>query len=325
LNDEHDGSGGTQPASGRNHDGCNGGPEPAETNGDPVEPISSISIEAIEIESSNEVVDFAALEADEAEFFEEEPGCQPVKTKSKKQAEEEKPRIPKPRKEITIDQLEQLLLFDKEALLVPRKSPVELLVGTDEVGRGCLAGPVVACAVILPEIDPRSELGWQLARLNDSKQVHPLVRAELAEVLRGICRFGIGEASVEEIDEINILQASLLAMRRAIRKLNVEAPAVVLVDGNKKIKSRKFQQMTVIDGDTKSASIAAASIIAKVHRDRFMTKLARKFPHYKWESNKGYRSRDHWDALNEHGMCKWHRRTFVDHWLTERNQSDQLE
>jgi ribonuclease HII len=266
---------------------------------------------------SLEPVDYAALESEEAEYFEEseDSPCQPVKAKDK--GADTKPRVPKPRKEITIDQLEKLLLFDKDALRAPRKNPVELVVGTDEVGRGCLAGPVVACAVILPEIDPRSDLGWQLARLNDSKQVHPLVRAELSEVLRGICRFGIGEASVEEIDEINILQASLLAMRRAIRRLNVEAPAVVLVDGNKKIHSRKFEQMTVIDGDTKSASIAAASIIAKVHRDTFMAKLAKKFPHYRWDSNKGYRSRDHWDALNEHGMCKWHRRTFVDHWLTE--------
>ena len=95
-----------------------------------------------------------------------------------------------------------------------------------------------------------------------------------------------------------------------------------MIDGNKKIKSiRNIQQTTVIDGDTKSASIAAASIIAKVHRDAFMTKLARKFPHYRWESNKGYRSRDHWDAINEFGMSQWHRRTFVEHWLTDGSPS----
>jgi ribonuclease HII len=264
----------------------------SQDNRDPVEPAESI--------------DYAALEAEE-----EVPQSAPLK-------EETKEKSSRARKEITTEQLEQLIQFDHQALTAPRKKTVELVIGTDEVGRGCLAGPVMAAAVIMPRIDPNSELAWQLARLNDSKQVSPEVRRELAETLRAICRYAIGEASVEEIDQINILHASLLAMRRAIRRLKVDAPAVVLVDGNKTIASlRNLQQMTVIDGDTKSASIAAASIIAKVHRDAFMTKLAKKFPQYKWESNKGYRSREHWDAINQHGMCKWHRRSFVEHWLIE--------
>lgn len=224
------------------------------------------------------------------------------------------------RKEITTEQLIQLLDFDREVLIRPRKAPVEIVIGTDEVGRGCLAGPVVAAAVILPEIDPKSELAWQLARLNDSKLIKPEVRAELCAVLKQHCQFAVGEASVYEIDQINILQASLLAMRRAIRKLKVEAPAVVLVDGNQKIKSMRTEQLTVIDGDNKSASIAAASIIAKVHRDTFMTKLAGQFPQYRWDSNKGYRSRDHWHALKELGMTKWHRRTFVENWMSNPNE-----
>jgi ribonuclease HII len=222
------------------------------------------------------------------------------------------------KKEITSDQLERLLAFDREHQSAPRPQPTQVVIGTDEVGRGCLAGPVMAAAVILPEIDPSSELGIKLYRLNDSKKVTPLLRAELAETLRGICKFAVAEASVEEIDEINILQASLLAMKRAIRKLNVSAPAVILVDGNKTIgKIKNIEQVAVIDGDAKSASIAAASIIAKVHRDTFMTKLARKFPHYRWESNKGYSSADHWTAITQHGICHWHRRTFVHHWLED--------
>jgi ribonuclease HII len=207
-----------------------------------------------------------------------------------------------------LEHLRAILEFDRMVLSEHKKASV--IVGTDEVGRGCLAGPVVACAVILPVIERDSQLEQDLARLNDSKLVPPDVRGELAERLRQICQFAIGEASVEEIDEINILQASLLAMRRAVRRLKVDAPHVVLIDGNKKIPSLKSTQVTVIAGDSKSASIAAASIIAKVHRDAFMLKLHKKFPQYVWNSNKGYRSPAHYEALNEFGMTKWHRQSF---------------
>ena len=270
-------------------------------------------------ELADDELDLDALEAEDG-VVRKAPSCAALNSKGPAVGTRERSRA---KKEITTEQLAQLLHFDRQALAGNWKNKVEVVIGTDEVGRGCLAGPVMACAVVLPEIDPSSELGWQLARLNDSKQVNPNVRAELATILRGVCQFAIGEASVAEIDEINILHASLLAMKRAVRRLKLVAPAVILVDGNKKITSvRNIEQMTVIDGDTKSASIAAASIIAKVHRDAFMTKLARKFPHYAWESNKGYRSRDHWEALNKHGMCEWHRRTFVDHWLTEGKPED---
>lgn len=225
---------------------------------------------------------------------------------------------------ITTENLEKLLGFDRDVIIsTSKKSPVEVLIGTDEVGRGCLAGPVVAAAVILPPIDPKSELAMQIARLNDSKLVPPDHRAKLAAVLRDICQYAIGEATVEEIDEINILNASLLAMRRAVRRLKVEAPALVVIDGNKKIRSKLYEQLTVIGGDSKSASIAAASIIAKVHRDTFMCKLAKKFPHYLWHSNKGYQSKDHWSAINEHGMTKWHRRSFCDHWLQKPDETEE--
>ena len=222
---------------------------------------------------------------------------------------------PKKTRQVTTERLVTFLEFDRELLAVPRKVAVKTLAGTDEVGRGCLAGPVVAAAVILPPIDPLSELAWSLARLNDSKQVLPDHRTELATVLRGICTYAIAEASVEEIDTLNIHHASLLAMRRAVRRLKASAPCVLAVDGNKRITSLRMEQVTIVDGDTKSASIAAASIIAKVYRDAFMTKLARKFPGYNWQSNKGYRSRDHWQAIDELGMTRWHRKTFVEKWL----------
>lgn len=218
-------------------------------------------------------------------------------------------------RELTTERLVTFLEFDRQLLATPRKVAVQTLAGTDEVGRGCLAGPVVAAAVILPPIDTTSELAWNLARLNDSKQVSPQHRSELAAILRDVCQFGIGEASVEEIDEINIHYASLLAMRRAVRRLKASTPCVLAVDGNKRISSLRMEQITIVDGDTKSASIAAASIIAKVHRDAFMTQLARKFPGYNWESNKGYRSRDHWKAIDELGMTRWHRKSFVEKWL----------
>lgn len=215
---------------------------------------------------------------------------------------------------LTAEILARLLEFDRELLRAPRRRPLELLVGTDEVGRGCLAGPVVAAAVILPPFEIDSELGRQLIYLNDSKQVHEQRRIALATTLQQVCHYAIAEATVAEVDELNILGASLLAMRRAVRRLKLSTPFLLAVDGNRKVGMRG-PQITVIDGDTKSASIAAASIIAKVYRDALMKKLSRRFPLYNWDSNKGYRSRDHWKAINECGITKWHRRTFVEHWL----------
>lgn len=207
-----------------------------------------------------------------------------------------------------LEHLRSMLEFDR--MILSEQPESTIIIGTDEVGRGCLAGPVVACAVVLPPIERESQLEQDLSRLNDSKLVPPEVRGVLAERLRGICQFAVAEASVEEIDEINILQASLLAMRRAVRRLKLEAPPVILIDGNKKIPSLRSKQITVIGGDSKSASIAAASIIAKVHRDAFMSKLHKQFPQYVWNSNKGYRSRAHYEALNTYGMTKWHRQSF---------------
>lgn len=207
-----------------------------------------------------------------------------------------------------IQHIRGLIAFDQNKL--HKHKNAEIIIGTDEVGRGCLAGPVVAAAVILPVIQPGSQLEEDLCRLNDSKLLPPDVRAELSERLRDACQFAIAEASVEEIDEVNILQASLLAMRRAVRRLKVTTPHMVLIDGNKTIPSLRCTQVPVIAGDRHSASIAAASVIAKVHRDTFMLKLAKKFPDYVWNSNKGYGTKEHHAALVQHGLTKWHRKSF---------------
>src|SRR5688572_12944810 len=185
------------------------------------------------------------------------------------------------------------------------------VIGLDEVGRGCLAGPVVAAAVCLPQIDPKTKLGRSLAKLNDSKLVPPPERERLSEIIKEIAQFAIGEASVEEINDINILHASLLAMKRARQELRVIPRAVLLVDGNQSIPGVSDPQITVVKGDSLSASIAAASIVAKVYRDALMARLSVFFPAYLWESNKGYRSRAHWSAIDEFGITPWHRKVFV--------------
>ncbi len=220
--------------------------------------------------------------------------------------------------------LRQLLEFDQEIKTVCQQSrqlslsdlsstdhKFEIaLVGLDEVGRGCLAGPVVAAAVSLPEIDPKSAVAQQLQKLNDSKALTPAERQELANTIKAVSTYAIAESSVDEIDEINILQSSLLAMKRARKQLCLVSPVVLLVDGNKKIPGMRDCQITVVKGDAKSASIAAASIIAKVYRDELMQELSALFPVYRWNANKGYASEQHRMAIKEHGLTPVHRKSF---------------
>jgi ribonuclease HII len=219
--------------------------------------------------------------------------------------------------------LGRLLAFDRKHRYTGRsRKPQCHLIGTDEVGRGCLAGPVVAAAVILPELTSPSPLAVSLSELNDSKKLNPLQRERMSLVLQEVCIWAIGEASPQEINQINILQASLLAMRRAVEKLSLLAdltalPILVLIDGNKKVPNLEHIQQTVIDGDAKSASVAAASIIAKVYRDGLMKQLAEEFPAFGWQQNKGYGSRTHRQALKEHGMTEWHRHLFCQKILAE--------
>ncbi len=178
------------------------------------------------------------------------------------------------------------------------------VIGVDEVGRGCLAGPVYASAVIF-----RSDILSDL--VTDSKLLSEKRRDELAEQILKEHHVGIGYATVEEIDQINILQASLLAMKRAVEQLNVKG-GHVLIDGNQKIPNLLgFQQTTVIKGDLRVATISAASIVAKVTRDRLMAELGETFPHYGFSSHKGYSTQAHKAAIAQHGPCFAHRKTFA--------------
>jgi len=175
--------------------------------------------------------------------------------------------------------------------------------GCDEVGRGCLAGPVVAAAVILPG-DYSNQ--W----INDSKKLSKRQREDLIEEIKDkALAWQIAEASVAEIDKINILNASFLAMTRAVQGLNI-LPEHLLIDGNRWRSQLTIPHTCVIKGDGKYANIAAASILAKVHRDHFMEKLAEKFPHYAWERNAGYPTKAHRSGIETHGACIWHRTSF---------------
>lgn len=190
-----------------------------------------------------------------------------------------------------------------------------LTCGVDEVGRGPWAGPVMAAAVILdPENIPEG--------LNDSKKLSKKKREALYPLIMKSSIVGIGEASVEEIDEINILQASLLAMSRAVADLS-HVPEHALIDGNKIPKHLPCPASFLIGGDAKSVSISAASIIAKINRDKFMTDLALKYPEYGWESNSGYGVPHHQKALALVGVTPFHRKSFkpIRHLMTQDSTS----
>ncbi|MBF2050333.1 MAG: ribonuclease HII [Leptolyngbya sp. IPPAS B-1204] len=183
----------------------------------------------------------------------------------------------------------------------------ELVAGVDEVGRGALFGPVVAAAVILP----RTALApLQQAGVTDSKQLSPLQRQTLAAQIQALaldCKIGL--ASVWEIDRINILQASLLAMRRAVRRLQPQ-PQFCLIDGNQRIPNLEMAQQTIVQGDRQSLVIASASIIAKVWRDQLVVRLAARYPGYDLATNKGYGTPKHRQALQQLGVSRQHRRSF---------------
>jgi len=178
--------------------------------------------------------------------------------------------------------------------------------GIDEVGRGPWAGPVVACAVVLDRARMPAGLA---AALDDSKKLNPARREALFEPLLACAEHGLGEASVEEIDRLNILKASMLAMQRAFDRLPATADAA-LVDGNR-APALPCPVETVVKGDARSLSIASASIIAKVTRDRLMQGLARAFPFYGWETNSGYGTAAHRAGIERHGITEHHRRSFA--------------
>ena len=175
--------------------------------------------------------------------------------------------------------------------------------GCDEAGRGPLAGPVFAAAVILPE-------AFYHPLLNDSKKMSVKARYELREVIeKEAIAWAVEEVSPEEIDSLNILWASVTGMQRAVRKLSVK-PQFLLIDGNRFRPFDGYPFATVVHGDATYASIAAASVLAKTYRDDRMIQLAEQFPHYGWDRNMGYPTREHIEAIKKYGLTPWHRRSF---------------
>lgn len=175
--------------------------------------------------------------------------------------------------------------------------------GTDEAGRGCLAGPVTAAAVILPE-DFKSEI------IHDSKKLSEKTRFELRPIIeKEALSFAVTHLEPNIIDEINILNASIKAMQKSLAKLN-PTPIYIIVDGNRFYSSEKIPFSCIVKGDSKYLSIAAASILAKTYRDEYMDKIHEEFPMYNWKKNKGYPTKEHREAILKYGSTKYHRMSF---------------
>ena len=175
--------------------------------------------------------------------------------------------------------------------------------GCDEAGRGCLAGSVYAAAVILPA-------GYQNVQLNDSKKLTDRQRKALRMIIeRDAVAWAVGIVTAQEIDEINILNASILAMHRALDQLTVR-PEAVIIDGNRFKPYGKLPYTTIVKGDGKYLSIAAASILAKTYRDDYMDQLAEEYPQYDWKNNKGYPTKKHRQAIKEYGITPYHRKSY---------------
>lgn len=182
-------------------------------------------------------------------------------------------------------------------------SGFKLEVGTDEAGRGCLAGPVVAAAVILPT-------DFKHPLLNDSKKLTEKQRDLLVPIIESeAIAFAVSFVDANEVDEINVLQASIIGMHRAIAQLKT-VPEFIIVDGNKFKPYLEIPYETIIKGDGKYLSIAAASVLAKTYRDRFMSRIHEEFPMYHWDQNKGYPTKKHRQAIKDFGACEYHRKSF---------------
>ncbi|SFD42513.1 RNase HII [Algibacter lectus] len=188
-------------------------------------------------------------------------------------------------------------------MLLNTHSNILLECGTDEAGRGCLAGPVTAAAVILPK-------NFKNIILNDSKQLSEKKRDILKPIIEAkALTFGVSHVFQEEIDHINILNASILAMHKSIQQLEPQ-PEFIIVDGNRFKPFKDIPFETIIKGDGKYLSIAAASILAKTYRDLYMNKIHEEFPMYNWKQNKGYPTKEHRRAIAEFGITKYHRKSF---------------
>lgn len=201
-----------------------------------------------------------------------------------------------------------LFKFDRQKI-----TGYDFLIGTDEAGRGPGAGPVCAAAVCFKSMP--AKVIKLLSGLNDSKKLTEKVREELFEIITANSIYSVKFSNVKTIEKINILQASLIAMKLAcedvINQLNSN-DTLVLIDGNKLIPKFQFRQEYIIKGDSKSAAIAAASILAKVSRDKLMKELDKEFPEYHWAQNKGYLTQKHLEAIDKHGITKYHRKKFLE-------------
>ncbi len=192
------------------------------------------------------------------------------------------------------------LEYEKQALA----QGYRFVCGVDEAGRGPLAGPVCAACVVLPE-------GVVIEGVNDSKKLSEKKREALFDTIKEqALDYGIAFASEKEIDEINILQATFLAMRRAVESLQSVKPDIALVDGNR-LPGLAIAERCIVKGDAKSANIAAASILAKVSRDRYMLEMAQQYPEYQFEKHKGYGTKLHYEMIEKYGICALHRKSFL--------------
>jgi len=188
-------------------------------------------------------------------------------------------------------------------MLASNYSGFSLEAGTDEAGRGCLSGPVVAVAVILP-------IDFTHPFLNDSKQLSEKKRAQLRPFIEeNALAFAVSFVWQDEVDKINVLQASITGMHRSIEMLQIE-PEYIIVDGNKFNSYRDIPHKTIVKGDAKYLSIAAASVLAKTYRDEYMEKIHKEFPMYNWKKNKGYPTKEHRNGIRKFGITKYHRKTF---------------
>lgn len=204
---------------------------------------------------------------------------------------------------------------------ITKQGNYDYVIGTDEAGRGPGAGPVFAAAVCF--LNPDKDLIYELSLLNDSKKLNEKVRESLFEVIINNSVFAINQGSVEEIEKYNILNTSLLIMKKSCEEVinNLSSSNIkVLIDGNKKIPDFKFCQECIVKGDSQSAAIAAASILAKVSRDRFMKEIDKEFPQYHWSDNKGYITAAHLEAVDKYGLTKWHRKKFFEKHFSEIKQ-----